>query len=191
MTAWTRAGCGEVARRRASLRRRRRRGRRARTISCSMRRVLFSRAVGVRRSTRISYRPLSTRSGDIRDEAFSDCKVKPVKTASVSPSSPVIVMSLSISSRVADTTRRERSCSFRAHDRWRFAGPWSEDRGRHRLLVRRRVVPISDLEGAVDQRRVEPVVVEFVGDLRRGVQDSAVAQPSPDVISVMVWNASP
>ena len=45
------------------------------------------------------------RSGDMRDEALSDCTVKPLKTASGSPSSSVIVMSLSISSLVADTTR--------------------------------------------------------------------------------------
>ena len=44
-------------------------------------------------------------SGDIRDDALSDCTVNPPNTAIRAPSGPVIVRSHSTSSRVASSTR--------------------------------------------------------------------------------------
>ena len=75
---------------------RRRRGR-ARTIRPALTRRAGRRSCRrLRAPTGSRSRPLSMRSGDMRDEALSDCTVKPSKTASGSPTRSVIVMSLSI-----------------------------------------------------------------------------------------------
>ena len=46
------------------------------------------------------------------------------------------------------------------------------------------------LERTVDEHRMESVLIDS-SVICTGVVSSAIAQPSPDVIPVMVWNASP